>query len=288
MTIIRNFDSERVSSVAERITNWLAGFSGDNPVTMGLVLGSGLNGFPDLFTQKVTISFAEIGLPAPGAEGHQGLLHYMEIGRHGVLVFAGRNHYYEGHDVQDTVLGVRAACKAGAKTFIITCASGAVNPDYKPGDLVLIGDHLNFSGVTPLRGTNDNRIGPRFLDMSEPYNPKLRNLADKVYCELLKTDQGMHIGTYAMMSGPEYETPAQIRMLRGLGADMAGMSTVPEVLALRHMGAEVLGISCITNMGAGLAEKIDHGNVVKVGNSASSRLAPLVVEIIEQTPWATD
>jgi purine-nucleoside phosphorylase len=187
-------------------------------------------------------------------------------------------HFYEGHDLVKVTFPTRVLVMLGCKTLVITNAAGAVNPDFAPGDLALITDHINLFPESPLRGANDSRLGPRFPDMTHAYAPALRELA-------LKAARSQRItvreGVYAALPGPSYETPAEIRMLRGMGADLCGMSTVPETIVANHMGARVLGISCVTNMAAGISgQKLSHAEVTDVANRVRGTFARLLVGVL--------
>ncbi|AKF05739.1 purine-nucleoside phosphorylase [Sandaracinus amylolyticus] len=242
---------------------------------VALVLGSGLGSFADTLEGATRIPYEDIpGMPVSGVAGHAGRL---VIGRaEGVpcVAMQGRVHLYEGHDPGDVVFGLRLMMRLGAKVLVVTNAAGGANPALEPGDLMLIEDHLNMTGRTPLLGPNDEALGPRFPDMSEAYDPGLRRLARKVAGELGIPLRG---GVYAGLLGPSYETPAEIRMLQRLGADAVGMSTVLETIAARHAGARVLGISCITNKGAGLsAQLLDHAEVQEVADRVRDRFVALL------------
>ena len=242
---------------------------------VALVLGSGLGSFADTLEGATRIPYDDIpGMPVSGVAGHAGRL---VVGRaEGVpcVAMQGRVHLYEGHDPSEVVFGLRLMMRLGAKVVIVTNAAGGANPALEPGDLMLIEDHLNMTGRTPLLGPNDDALGPRFPDMSEAYDPGLRRLARKVAGELGISLRG---GVYAGLLGPSYETPAEIRMLQRLGADAVGMSTVLETVAARHAGARVLGISCITNKGAGLsAQLLDHAEVQEVADRVRDRFVSLL------------
>lgn len=227
---------------------------------VALVLGSGLGGFADTLERPAIIPYSEIpGMPVSSVAGHAGRLVIGEAEGVTCVAMQGRVHLYEGHDAADVVFGARLMLCLGARTLIITNAAGAANPALEPGDLMLIEDHLNLTGRTPLLGHNDDTLGPRFPDMSQAYDLDLRKLAHRVAAERGIALRG---GIYAGLLGPSYETPAEIRMMQRLGADAVGMSTVLETIAARHAGARVLGISCITNKGAGLsAQLLDHADV---------------------------
>jgi purine-nucleoside phosphorylase len=232
--------------------------AGDRRPRVGLVLGSGLGAFADRLPDAVGIEYRDIpGFPVATVAGHAGRL---VVGR-SVCAMQGRVHYYEGHDLVAVTFPVRALIRLGCRTLIITNAAGGVNPAYAPGDLVLIEDHISLLPAGPLRGENDERLGPRFPDMTQAYPARLRELARRA-----ATRAGVTLkqGVYAALPGPAYETPAEIRMLRTLGADLCGMSTVPEVIVANHMGAEVLGISCVTNMAAGITgARLSHEEVTE-------------------------
>jgi purine-nucleoside phosphorylase len=246
------------------------GSRGDFSPSIGVILGSGLGDFVDA-VQGVAVPYGEIpGLPRPTTQGHSGML---KLGGT-VAVMAGRFHYYEGHSIQDVVLPVLLLHRLGVRTLIVTNAAGGIRVDYTPGDLVLIRDHINMMGVNPLRGPNPG-LGPRFPDMSTAYAPRLRDLARSVSTLPLPE------GVYAAMQGPSYETPAEIRMLAALGADLVGMSTVPEVIVASYLGMSVLGISCVTNMAAGiLPQPLDHEEVVTRGRQAGPRFKALLSALL--------
>lgn len=271
---MENFDFDQVMAVAGKITRWLFGVD----VGIGVTLGSGLGGFGADMDGSKEISFEELGLPLCAAKGHAGMLRLVKIGHRNVLILDGRVHCYEGHSFQTVVLAVRALTAMGIRTHIITCASGGVNLDYKPGQLVLIRDHLNLMGGNPLVGSNNERIGPRFPDLTDLYNSDLRKIAISSGKSL-----GMDLkqGVYAAMLGPCYETPAEVRMQRVLGADMCGMSTVPEVIAIRHLRGKVLGISCVANHAADVANTpLSHADVVAACSAAAPRFRELLIDII--------
>jgi purine-nucleoside phosphorylase len=271
-----NVNLPQVRFVASKIQTWL----GTNQVDGAVTLGSGLGGFGADLPGAREISYAELGLPSCGALGHAGKLRYVKFGDRGILILDGRVHRYEGYSFQTIVLAVRALVLVGVKTHIITCASGGVNPEYKPGELVLIADHINLMGGSPLLGRNhQNGSGPRFPDMTEAYDRELIQLAVTEGSFLGMT---LNRGVYIAMEGPCYETPAEVRMQRALGADMCGMSTVPEVIAIRHLGGRVLGISCVANHAAGVAkEPLSHADVVAACSAAAPRFRALLTNIIQ-------
>jgi purine-nucleoside phosphorylase len=238
---------------------------------VAVVLGSGLGAFANELTDAEAIPYAEIpGWPVSTAVGHAGKLAFGKIGALDVAVMAGRVHLYEGYTPAQVVFGVRYLAARGVRSMIFTNAAGGINLGFERGALVLISDHINLQGSNPLVGANDDALGPRFPDMSEAYSRRLRALAHETGSELgIRLEEGI----YAAVLGPSYETPAEIRYLRTIGADMVGMSTVPEAIAANHMGIEVLGISCVTNMAAGiLAQKISHAEVLETGEMVRGTL----------------
>jgi purine-nucleoside phosphorylase len=245
----------------------------------GVVLGSGLGGFADELEDPVEIPFAEIpGWPPATALGHAGMLVLGRVGGVSVVVMRGRAHLYEGLLPEKVVFGIRVLARLGIRTLVLTNAVGAIDTTLEPGQLVLISDHINMQGSSPLVGPNDDSVGPRFPDMSAAYDPELRAAAraagERVGVELVER-------VYAAWLGPAFETPAEIRMLRALGADLVGMSTVPEVLAARHMGVRCVAVSCVTNMAAGvLPEPIDAEHVLRVGAQAQEKLTAVLRELL--------
>jgi purine-nucleoside phosphorylase len=232
---------------------------------IAVVLGSGLGAFADELVQRVDIPYGEIpGWPCSTAVGHAGKLIIGKLGDVTVAAMAGRAHLYEGYSPAQVTFGVRALGLLGVRSMVFTNAAGGINLALERGGLVLISDHINLQGVNPLVGPNDDALGPRFPDMSEAYSREFRETAKRVATELCVP---VTEGVYAAMLGPSYETPAEIRFLRTIGADVVGMSTVLEVIAANHMGMKVLGISCVTNMAAGVLPetKIHHEEVLETG-----------------------
>jgi purine-nucleoside phosphorylase len=231
---------------------------------VGVVLGSGLGAFADELSDRVDIPYAEIpGWPASTAVGHAGKLILGKLGDLAAAVMSGRAHLYEGNTQAQATYGVRVLGRLGVKAIVFTNAAGGINLTLERGGLVLISDHINLQGSNPLVGPNDDSFGPRFPDMSDAYARSLREVAKTVATELCIP---LNEGVYAAMLGPSYETPAEIRFLRTIGADVVGMSTVPEVIVANHMGIKALGISCVTNMAAGiLPQKINHEEVLETG-----------------------
>ena len=232
--------------------------------TAGVVLGSGLGAFADELSERTDIPYAEIpGWPGSTAVGHAGKLVIGKLGELAVAVMAGRAHLYEGYTPAQVTFGVRVLGRLGVRSMVFTNAAGGINLTLEQGGLVLISDHINLQGVNPLTGPNDDSLGPRFPDMSEAYSRAYREAAKQVAMELCVP---ISEGVYAAMLGPSYETPAEIRYLRTIGADVVGMSTVLEAIVASHMGIKVLGISCVTNMAAGiLPQKIHHEEVLATG-----------------------
>lgn len=247
--------------------------------SVGLVLGSGLGGVAEEVSERVVIPYDAIpGWPASTALGHAGRLVLGRLGEAAVAVMQGRAHLYEGVSPARAVFGIRVLARLGVKTLVVTNAAGAVNESYRPGMLVLIADHVNLMARSPLVGPNDESLGPRFPDLSDAYDPGLRAVAREV-AERLGLE--MAEGVYGAWLGPQFETPAEIRFMRVIGCDLAGMSTVPEVIAARHMGLRCLGISVVTNMAAGIAEgKLGHEEVLEVGAQAEPRLTALLRELV--------
>lgn len=246
---------------------------------IGLVLGSGLGSFADTLTDPVVIDYADIPhFSVSTVSGHAGRLIIGDKAGVTCLAMQGRVHPYEGYPAATVTFPVRTMILLGADTLIITNAAGSVEPSWNPGTLMLITDHLNLTGDNPLRGPNEERIGPRFPDMTDAYDPELRNIAVRVSERIgVPLEQGV----YAGLSGPSYETPAEIRMIRVLGGHAVGMSTVFEVIAARHMGARVLGISCVTNLAAGLQGRpLHHGEVKEAADEARDRFQALLEGII--------
>jgi len=246
---------------------------------VAVVLGSGLGGFAEEIDDAVEIPYGEIpGWPLSTAMGHAGTLVLGDVAGVPVAVMRGRAHLYEGHSAERVAYGVRVLGRLGVRTLVLTNACGGVREDLAPGDLVLVSDHLNLQAASPLIGPNDDSLGPRFPDMTNAYDPELRAAAHAAAARL---GQKLSEGVYAAWLGPAFETPAEIRMIRALGGDLVGMSTVPEVLAARHQGVRCLAISCVTNMAAGiLPEPIDAAHVLEVGAAAQDRLTALLVEIL--------
>jgi purine-nucleoside phosphorylase len=257
---------------------WVRGRT-DRAPAAGVVLGSGLGALADRLRDAVAIPYQEIpGFPTSRVVGHPGRLVLGDLPVDGgaipLAVMQGRVHAYEGWPAEDVAFGARVLCALGVKALVVTNAAGGVSPELAPGSLVRIVDHLNLSGVNPLVGENDERLGPRFPDLSEAYDARLGALLDEAAARL-----GFPLprGVYACVLGPSYETPAEVRMLRALGADLVGMSTVPEVIAARHMGVPVAGLSVVTNHAAGLTRQpLSHAEVAEAASRVRDRLTALL------------
>jgi purine-nucleoside phosphorylase len=252
---------------------------------VAVVLGSGLGAFADELTNSLAIPYADIpGWPQSTAAGHAGKLVIGSLDGLEIAVLAGRSHFYEGYTPAQVTTGVRVLAQLGVKSVVFTNAAGGINLSYQQGGLVLISDHINLQGMNPLIGPNDNTLGPRFPDMSDAYRAAYRTIARQAASEL-----GIELpeGVYAAMSGPSYETPAEIRYLRVIGADLVGMSTVPEAIVANHLGLKVLAISCVTNMAAGiLPQKINHQEVLETGLRVRGTLVSLLKALLPRIAHA--
>lgn len=246
---------------------------------IGIVLGSGLGELADEYCE-IAIPYSEIpGFEASTVSGHKSRLVFAEINGKKVVMMQGRFHYYEGHPIQKVVFPIKVMKKLGVKTIILTNAAGGVNPAFNPSDLMIITDHINHMNVNPLIGSNDNEMGERFPDMSEVYSPELVELTKKTAAKL-----GIDVqeGVYMALTGPSYETPAEVRMARIVGADAVGMSTVPEAIVAKWAGMNVIGISCICNSAAGVSTvALSHADVIHAAGIAKERFKKLVKEIIK-------
>jgi purine-nucleoside phosphorylase len=242
---------------------------------IGLVLGSGLGAFADDLSEAVRIPYGQIpDFPRSTAIGHAGQLVIGKSGDVPVAVMQGRVHLYEGYSASEVAFPTRVLGRMGIQTLILTNAAGGINVDYGQGALVMLRDHINLQGQNPLTGQNDDRFGHRFPDMSYAYAKRLREIALE---EAQRLGIAPQEGVYAALAGPSYETPAEIRYLRTIGADLVGMSTVAETIAARHMGIEVLAISCVTNMAAGILDKpLDHEEVLEVGRRVMGQFVGLL------------
>jgi len=267
-------------ALAGSAAEFLRGRVRDLP-SVAIVLGSGLGDFADSLRESVTIPYGEIPhWPASAVVGHAGKLVVGAIGGKRVAALSGRAHFYEGHPMSVATFATRVMGLLGVRTLVLTNAAGGINLNFKPGTLMVIDDHINLMGTNPLVGGNDDRFGPRFPDMTEAYSKRLRQVAD----EAARARQvAVAHGVYVAVHGPSYETPAEIRYLRTIGADAVGMSTVPETIVANHMGMEVLGISCITNPAAGvLPQPLVHDEVMAVARRVRGEFSSLLEAILER------
>ncbi|WP_027624658.1 purine-nucleoside phosphorylase [Clostridium lundense] len=248
---------------------------------IGIILGSGLGDLADKVEDRVNIKYEDIpNMPKSTVVGHAGQYVFGKLNGKNVVMMQGRIHYYEGHKMEMLAMPIHIMKYLCIKTLIVTNAAGGVNEEFKPGDLMIINDHINLAFTNPLIGKNEEEIGPRFPDMSAAYDKDLIQIADKI-------SKNMNIelkkGVYVMMTGPTYETPAEIRMIRILGGDAVGMSTVPDVITAKHCGLKVLGISCITNMAAGILDQpLNHQEVIETSNMVKDKFVKLVSAIVKE------
>jgi purine-nucleoside phosphorylase len=269
-------------SRAEQAADTIRALTSEHP-RLAVVLGSGLGAFADEFADAVRIPYQQIpGFVTSTAQGHAGSLVIGKVEGVPVLAMQGRVHYYEGYSLEEITFPIRTFKLLGIETVVLTNAAGGVDVQLSQGALMVISDHLNFMGVNPLRGPNDERFGPRFPDMSEVYS---RDWQERVVEEAHEMGVIVRRGIYAALAGPSYETPAEIHMIRSFGADAVGMSTVPEAIVARHMSMSVLGISCITNMAAGISENpINHEEVMETGARVRSTFTELLRRVIAKQP----
>jgi purine-nucleoside phosphorylase len=265
---------DRVEEAARRVRD-----HADGPPDVAVVLGSGLGAFADRLADATAVPYAGIPhWPVSTVAGHAGRLVLGASGGRRVAVLAGRAHFYEGHDLRTVTFAIRVLGRLGVRTLILTNAAGGINLAFGQGALMVIDDHINLLGSNPLVGPNDDRFGLRFPDMSEVYSRKLRGLADEA---ARAAGTPVAHGVYAAVHGPSFETPAEIRYLRTIGADAVGMSTVPEAIVARHMGIDVLGISCITNMAAGvLPQPLNHEEVMETGARVAGQFIALIEGVL--------
>jgi purine-nucleoside phosphorylase len=261
----------RLDACGEAIRAKVPGFQ----PKLGVILGSGLGGFGDTLERPVSIDYAELpDFPRSSVVGHAGRLVLGWRGSVPVVAMQGRVHFYEGYEPWQVAFPARVLCRLGIQHLTVTNAAGGINLGFRPGDLMAMTDHLNLAGYNPLIGPNDDRLGPRFPDMSHAYDPTYLGVLKEVAArEKIALQQGV----YASLAGPSYETPAEIRMLRSLGADAVGMSTVPEVIVAAHMGVKVTGISCITNLAAGIGQqKLSHEEVAETADRVKGTFTRLL------------
>lgn len=259
---------------------YLKNILGDFVPEILVVLGSGLGGFAEGL-EGISVDYKDIpNFKTSTVVGHKSKLFFTELHGKKLVVMQGRLHFYEGHTLAETTFPLKVLAKLGVKKVILSNAAGGINSTYKSGDLVLIKDHINFLGANPLIGKNDDELGPRFPDMTEAYSKNLRKLAyDVAQSENVTLKEGVYIAT----TGPSYETPAEVQMFKLWGADLVGMSTVPEVIVANHMGLEVLAISLVTNLASGISDvKLSHEEVVEAGRLAGVKFTSIVKKIIEK------
>lgn len=249
--------------------------------TVGIILGSGLGGLIDIVSVDVEIPYTEIpNFPVATVEGHEGKLVFGTLADKPVVMMSGRFHYYEGYSMEEVTFPIRVMKALGVDTLILSNAAGGMNRDFKVGDIMLIDDQINLFPEHPLRGYNDDRLGPRFPDMSEPFDHKLIELGANIAKE---QDLTIHRGTYVGLQGPTFETPAEYKWLRVIGGDTVGMSTVPEVIVARHGNMRVFAASVVTDLGIiGQVHKISHEEVLAAANETAPKLAKLVATLIER------
>jgi purine-nucleoside phosphorylase len=259
----------------QEAATWIAERTGRPTHDAAIVLGSGLSDYASTLPGASEIPYAEIPhFPEPRVVGHGGSLFSAPVGDGAALLFAGRVHTYEGWDLGDVVFGVRTAAMCGVSAVILTNAAGGLGEGLAPGDLVAISDHINFTARNPLAGANDDRLGPRFPDLSEAYSLRLRGLIRRAFAE---ADVPYKEGVYAWFLGPTYETPAEVEMVRRMGGHLVGMSTVPEAIALNHMGVDVAGVSLVTNYAAGISDRpLSHEEVTETAAEARTRFTAVV------------
>lgn len=265
---------DRAQRAAEQIRS-----SAKAKPSVAIVLGSGLGAFADELTESTSLAYKDIaGFAQATVEGHAGRLVIGKAGEVPIAAMQGRFHFYEGYSLEDVTFPIRVLKSLGVRTLILTNAAGSLNTEFTPGSLMVISDHINLMGVNPLIGGNDERFGPRFPDLTSTYDPDLQNI---VIEEATALNIDMRRGVYAALTGPSYETPAEIHMVRTLGADAVGMSTVPEAIVARHMDMRVIGISCITNLAAGVSNRpVDHSQVIATGERVREQFTELLRRVI--------
>lgn len=268
-----------VTIMMKETLDYIQTYTDDFKPEIGIVLGSGLGDLADTYCE-FAIPYDKIpGFAKSTVEGHKGQLVFAQINKRNVVMMQGRNHFYEGHSMQDVTYPIKVMKKLGVKTVIITNAAGAINKSFRPGDLMIITDHINLMGTNPLIGPNDPDLGVRFPDMSEVYNKNLIKIVDAAG-RLLKID--LKHGVYVATTGPSYETPAEIKMARFMGGDAAGMSTVPEAIVANYCGMKVIGISCISNFATGISsKKLSHEEVIETTEKVKAKFKELVLLLLK-------
>lgn len=270
---------ENVYEHASKAANYIKE-QGIEEVEVGLILGSGLGELADEISDRIVIQYTDIpSFPVSTVEGHEGQLVYGNLGDKKVLALQGRFHYYEGYSMNTVTFPVRVMNALDTESLIVTNAAGGVNESFTPGDLMLITDHINFFGTNPLIGKNDPKFGPRFPDLSEAYDVEYRSHAKEVAKTL---DVDLKRGVYFGMTGPTYESPAEVKMVRQLGGDAVGMSTVPEVIVARHAGIRVVGISAITNYAAGMGKALNHEDVIEVSAQIRVTFKKFITKLLKK------
>lgn len=256
------------------------------PIEVAVVLGSGLGPITARLAEARKVAYGDLpGYPGTTVIGHAGCLMAGRMGGRRTLLLCGRVHGYEGHPPTDVAFGVRVAAALGARVLVVTNASGGIDPGFAAGEIVAISDHINLTGLSPLTGPNDDRLGPRFVDMTDAYSPRLRAVASRGALALL--GRPLREAVYAGMPGPSYETPAEIRMLRAAGAGLVGMSTVHEVVAARHAGIEVLGLALVANPAAGLGDgPLSHDDVTRAAAAGADTMGRLIEVVLRELPGA--
>ncbi len=268
-----------VTIMMKETLDYIQTYTDDFKPEIGIVLGSGLGDLADTYCE-FAIPYDKIpGFAKSTVEGHKGQLVFAQINKRNVVMMQGRNHFYEGHSMQDVTYPIKVMKKLGVKTVIITNAAGAINKSFRPGDLMVITDHINLMGTNPLIGPNDPDLGVRFPDMSEVYNKNLIKIVDAAG-RLLKID--LKHGVYVATTGPSYETPAEIKMARFMGGDAAGMSTVPEAIVANYCGMKVIGISCISNFATGISsKKLSHEEVIETTEKVKAKFKELILLLLK-------
>ena len=268
-----------VTIMMKETLDYIQTYTDDFKPEIGIVLGSGLGDLADTYCE-FAIPYDNIpGFAISTVAGHKGQLVFAQINKRNVVMMQGRNHFYEGHSMQDVTYPIKVMKKLGVKTVIITNAAGAINKSFRPGDLMVITDHINLMGTNPLIGPNDPDLGVRFPDMSEVYNKNLIKIVDAAG-RLLKID--LKHGVYVATTGPSYETPAEIKMARFMGGDAAGMSTVPEAIVANYCGMKVIGISCISNFATGISsKKLSHEEVIETTEKVKAKFKELVLLLLK-------
>ena len=258
----------------QKAADRIRSLAGANPPRVGLILGSGLGELANAISLFSTTSYKDLpGFPEPTISGHFGQLKIGTWSGIAIACLQGRSHLYEGHHIQQLAIPIRALKLAGCRVLVLTCAAGSLHDNMLPGELMLVTDHINWSGLSPLVGSNDDGIGPRFIDVSQAYDPTLQGVARETAKDVGLT---LHEGVYIWCLGPNFETPAEIRAFRQIGADAVGMSTVPECLAAVHCGLKVLAIAVITNFAAGLQKNVSHAETLEMGKEATPKLELLL------------